>query len=603
MNKLKTCFLICGYLFLMQNIGAQNRAIDSLTVLLRSDKKDTNCVNYSILLCSEYIKINKRDTALVISNRVLELSRKLNYKKGIASAYRGLGRIYADQNKNKDAVQFYISASQLFNEQKLFNEEALCYKEIFKPYMQMGDYTNALKFQIRALGIQKKLNNKLEVGQAYLNMGAVSSKFGNKTKAIDYLDSAKTIYSSVNNFEGVLKALQNIAGVNIQLNQYDKAIEFANEALILCKKFGNKEIESKCYQNLGVMNINRGNYKEAIKHLLISEKITHVLNDSSRLEAIYQNLGVVYAKLNDFNNAKIYFNKSLEKNIQQGNVREICDSYQNIVYLDSVLQQWEDGFMHQRLWLKYRDTIYQIDSDKNLTEMVTKYEVEKKDAQIKLLEKEKQVASYRRKILLILIGVTVVVLIWLVFRVRKYRKDSLIQKRLSEFKLTQSQLKAKQTELELEKTQLITQQKEQELIIHKEKLEDFINTTVHQAQLLENLKLQLEDLKNQDTEKLSSEYVLKVLKENINPNRYWEEFIVNFNLVYKQFFVTLTTKFPDLNNNELNLCALIKCNLGNREIANVLNISPDSAKKAKFRLKKKLNLGIEDDLSSFFDDF
>ena len=57
-----------------------------------------------------------------------------------------------------------------------------------------------------------------------------------------------------------------------------------------------------------------------------------------------------------------------------------------------------------------------------------------------------------------------------------------------------------------------------------------------------------------------------------------------------QFQRTLKKQFPELTSYDLRLCTYLKFNLSTKEIATLLNITPDSAKKAKHRLRKKLHL-------------
>ena len=56
-----------------------------------------------------------------------------------------------------------------------------------------------------------------------------------------------------------------------------------------------------------------------------------------------------------------------------------------------------------------------------------------------------------------------------------------------------------------------------------------------------------------------------------------------------QFQERLKRQFPLLTAYDLRLCTYLKANLSTKEIATLLNITPDSVKKAKHRLRKKLN--------------
>jgi DNA-binding CsgD family transcriptional regulator len=52
--------------------------------------------------------------------------------------------------------------------------------------------------------------------------------------------------------------------------------------------------------------------------------------------------------------------------------------------------------------------------------------------------------------------------------------------------------------------------------------------------------------------------------------------------------------YPEVSNNDLRLMSLLKMNLSSKEIANILNISVEGVKKARYRLRKKLNLNTEE---------
>lgn len=64
------------------------------------------------------------------------------------------------------------------------------------------------------------------------------------------------------------------------------------------------------------------------------------------------------------------------------------------------------------------------------------------------------------------------------------------------------------------------------------------------------------------------------------------------------FQTRLQAVCPSLTAYELRLCTYLKTNLSTKEIATLLNITPDSVKKAKHRLRKKLNIRPEETWSA-----
>lgn len=66
----------------------------------------------------------------------------------------------------------------------------------------------------------------------------------------------------------------------------------------------------------------------------------------------------------------------------------------------------------------------------------------------------------------------------------------------------------------------------------------------------------------------------------------------------QRFQQRLKLRFPRLTPYDVRLCTYLKSNLSTKEIATLLNITPDSVKKAKHRLRKKLNMFPEEPWSS-----
>lgn len=72
-----------------------------------------------------------------------------------------------------------------------------------------------------------------------------------------------------------------------------------------------------------------------------------------------------------------------------------------------------------------------------------------------------------------------------------------------------------------------------------------------------------------------------------------------FESINKNFYAKIKAAFPEVSANDLKICALIKLNLSIKEMAGILNISPDSVKTARYRLRKKLQLVTEENLAEF----
>ena len=84
--------------------------------------------------------------------------------------------------------------------------------------------------------------------------------------------------------------------------------------------------------------------------------------------------------------------------------------------------------------------------------------------------------------------------------------------------------------------------------------------------------------------------IFKLLESTLSKEEEWPEFKSKFEELSPNFLSNLTQQHPNLSKSEIRLLVLLRIGFTQKEIANILNIAPDSAKKAKHRVRKKLGL-------------
>ncbi|KIO52708.1 helix-turn-helix and ligand-binding sensor domain-containing protein [Flavobacterium hibernum] len=117
-----------------------------------------------------------------------------------------------------------------------------------------------------------------------------------------------------------------------------------------------------------------------------------------------------------------------------------------------------------------------------------------------------------------------------------------------------------------------------------------------QSEMIDNIQSILDSEK--DFNKLKSE-IRKAIKINEVNKHEWEIFETNLNQIHNEFIINLSKKFPHLTPKDVKLCVYLKMNLSSKEIAPMMNISFRGVELHRYRLRKKLNLSQEENLSKF----
>jgi hypothetical protein len=240
-----------------------------------------------------------------------------------------------------------------------------------------------------------------------------------------------------------------------------------------------------------------------------------------------------------------------------------------------------------------------------------------------LMESKEAVCSYSFDILpawyeslaaMIIYGILLILIIIGVFIIVKKqskkgaiemekRKQIEINEQKKHFEAETSEKKREIKELKNQQLQYELRHKSQELasstmnLIRKNEILLEIMDTISKAS--NEIKM------NSDTNLILSRLtkIERNIKENIGNDNNWKKFEENFDLVYENYLKRLGEMYPELNTSDKKLCAYLKMDLPSKDIAPLLNMSIRSVETNRYRLRKKLNLDRDVNLSEFLQRF
>lgn len=170
----------------------------------------------------------------------------------------------------------------------------------------------------------------------------------------------------------------------------------------------------------------------------------------------------------------------------------------------------------------------------------------------------------------------------------KTRSEEQKKQQVLELEIEQMRLEREKERIEKDKEQL-----EEDVIYKSKELANYTMLLVKKRELLTNLREELKEFKplakNEKSRNLLRQLIRKI-GIHLNDEEHIHVFETNFERVHHEFFNELKAQYPDLTTKELRLCALVKMNLTNKEIAPILNISIRGVETARYRLRKRLSI-------------
>ena len=440
------------------------------------------------------------------------------------------------------------------------------------------DSKKSITYGNKALSISKKIKNPEGQAKANRILGVAYWTQGEITAALSHLLKAKQKYTKLKDDSGLANVLLNTGMVYADIQDYDTAMEYYNKAIDKFSALGLKGRIGTTYTKIATILIEKGIYYEAKEYLENALKIHQKNNFKYGISEVHNRLALLY--MSEGNNELAFDN--LRKSIMLGN--EINDTYGRI-----------NNYDHYNA---LKDSIFNTEKSKQLAATEFRNQLETKAKRLSLLQENEE----KNKLIiwgLIVGGVLLSAITFLIFRarIRDKRKSKELLRKKQQLILSQKEL----TDTTSENARLKQKELEQKIEHKNRELTAYTLNFVKKNELIDELKKRLKIAK--DSPKKEQQKIINTLYHQLKQEQLfdkdWEDFKRLFESVYIGFDQKLTAKYPELTTNDLKLCKLIRLNLNSKEISEILGISPDSVKTARYRLRKKLSLESDEDLFSF----
>lgn len=187
-----------------------------------------------------------------------------------------------------------------------------------------------------------------------------------------------------------------------------------------------------------------------------------------------------------------------------------------------------------------------------------------------------------------------------IYEAKLNRDQQAIARKLQAEKEEFLRKEAEATEKQIIKIQ--TDKLQTELASKNRELANSAMSLVYKNELLQKISEEMKKLKDENGKKLSEDQlrkIQKVIDDGMNDERDWNLFESSFNEAHESFFKKLKTNHPDLVPNDLKLCAYLHMNMSSKEMASLLNISLRGVEIRRYRLRKKLDVPHDKNLTEF----
>ncbi|MEX0275348.1 MAG: tetratricopeptide repeat protein [Flavobacteriaceae bacterium] len=502
----------------------------------------------------------------------------MNNKHLKATLYQKRGLYSHEIGAFTASLDQYIKARPLFQELDASETLQSIYNNIGVAYKDLGQTAAALESYLASIKISESLGkSEVERAPVLMNVGKLYSKLGNLDVSNDYYKMVEAICQDHNLEYGLAITRSNRATNLVEVNEFKTALELYQGALPYFEQSKRKLAIGEQLNLIGAVYLKMDSIQKAKDYFLRALSLNREIDQKSQLGISYRSLGDVafregkYKAALEHYKSSLAFAKKVDYNIEiVEDYLKIANTYEK---LGNILKAYE---YHKYYSLMY-DSIFSQENNQKINALELSYKTEKNVQEIALqkkeiafLEEKEKTAKFQRIGLIAGLVLTIILFGLTYYGIRQ---------------------KMKRNRLERERVKAELAFKRKELTTHALHL-------AKKNEVLEGLKQKVMALKETDGNSQTYQELIKTINFDQQDDKAWENFTHYFEAVHKDFAKQAVAKYPDISKNELRLMALLKMNLSSKEIATILNISADGVKKARQRLRKKMNLTPEDSLET-----
>lgn len=336
---------------------------------------------------SKYDKaIQLHEEALTYAERCSNIIFKVTSLNMLGVVYRRIDRIKEAMDLHQEALELIEkSGQQDFSSLKSL---AVSRNSIGNIYLTMREGDLALKEFAMAMEIEQKIDNKLGLAINYQNIGGIYEEKGNLNKALESFKMSLAYNDSIN-------------------SDYGRVI---------------------CKNSIGNIYLRQNKYQEALDLVLPTIKIAEKNGDMFYIVETYTNTGRAYMGLKSLSKSEQYLEKALKVAKEHDLQFYIAENYKHLSKLSEKQGNFKKAFEYSELFYENEQKYLNKENQDYVTNLILKYDSEKKKNRIELLEKENELVSLKlndnRKLFTALIIVLALLSAFLYFFYRQQKLKS-----------------------------------------------------------------------------------------------------------------------------------------------------------------------------------
>lgn len=313
--------------------------VDSLQQVLVHTSKDTSRVLLLIDLIYE-INVADFDQCLAYADEALELSRQLNYKKGIGHYYYGAGYIYHLKEDHDKAEELYNQSAIIFEELGLEKNLSESYGRLGHLYALRAEYQKSLDIYEKALALSKKNKDDHNSSIIIFSMADNYTHLGQTNEAFKLLKECKLLITHrphLINYYAILGSLYSKVG------DMENSLDALFKSIDICVEYEDTLRMAYVFHTIALTYSDLGDYENGAKYYFTTIELNEKIASPVLTIVSYLGLGELYRLWEDYPASHKFYNQALTAAISEQLNEKITLCHKGIGETFAAEQKYEEA--------------------------------------------------------------------------------------------------------------------------------------------------------------------------------------------------------------------------------------------------------------------
>jgi two-component system NarL family sensor kinase len=329
--------------------------------------------------------------------------RSANYRADTMMISNLNNKISYYRKNNHDSLYLYTIA--LLNKTLQIEDArsiANAIQKLGRYYILKEDYSLAIKCYLQSLRLEEKMNNQDGLADLYDELGIIyyyQEIFG---KSLNYLSKALNLYEKLNDSLGIAKSYSHLGNLHSsrefcetrskpqKLTDFTLALDYYKKSISICERMNFQPLIVNGWENLAAVYNKLEKPEKALPYLLQAKEYYKLQNDPDKLSGTILNLGRTYRRLKKYDASISCFKECLKISKQNNFTDGIQYLYESMAQTYAEFGDYRNAYENYLIYKTIRDSLFTQEKARNLFDIETKYQSEKKEKEILKLNAEKR---------------------------------------------------------------------------------------------------------------------------------------------------------------------------------------------------------------------